>query len=45
MKLFILGVIIAVGMSMAFSDEEADRVVYCQMVAEGTWPAYDGECK
>lgn len=45
MKLFLLGVAISVVMSMAFADEETDRAVYCQMVAEGTWPAYDGECK
>ena len=45
MKLFLLGVVISIGMSMAFADEEIDRAVYCQMVAEGTWPAYDGACE
>ena len=45
MKLFLLGVVISIGMSMAFADEETDRAVYCQMVTEGTWPAYDGACE
>ena len=43
--LFLVGVIISVGMSMTYADQKNDREFYCQMVAEGAWPAFDGECK
>ena len=46
--MFGLGIFIAVAValtgSMSFADKVDDREFYCAMVAEGTWPAYDGEC-
>lgn len=44
-QLFVLGVILAMlfGMvgSFDYQDAQASHALYCEMVQEGTWPAYD----
>ena len=44
-QLFTLGMIFAVLLGMVgsfdYQDAQANEQIYCEMVKEGTWPAYD----
>lgn len=39
--LVILGILIALSMSLTFEDEVAEQELYCKMVSEGTWGDYN----